>query len=251
MDTISAEILKCQDQWYSLLGQLESLKYCSIALADGNVRQIRLPKDVKPSLLMEEIYSFIQTKKAKLEDLRYWAIHPEYRNKKLEEFLTCLGLKPNFETGMVLGATVSLTTNPDVKVEGGIELLKEWEQIQTIKYENDPGVENSDMPKLLKKHRKKFQDTRVEMYVAKLHGEPAGQMTLFTCGKTAQLDEVYTIPKFREKHIASTLMSALIGVSKRRGIKNIIVVVPKTLASYGIYKKVGFIEKVDLVGYYR
>lgn len=251
MDAISKEILKCQDQWYSLLGPLERLKYCSIALADGNVRQIRLPNNVEPSLLVEEIYTFIQKKKAKWDDLRYWAIHPDYRNKQLEEFLTSIGLKPNVEIGMVLGTMISLITNFAVKIEDGLEVLKEWEQIQVVKYENESEVENLDIPKLLKEHRKKFRNAKVEIYVAKLHDKLAGRITLFTCGRTAQLDEIYTIPKFRRKHVASTLMSFVTGIVKKRGIENIIVVVPKTLASYDMYKKFGFLEKVKLMGYYR
>ena len=104
--------------------------------------------------------------------------------------------------------------------------------------------------RILEQSRKRFQDTRIEIYVAKLYDEPAGKMVLFTCGKTAQLDEVYTMPKFRRRHVASTLMSVLIGVARQRSIEHIIIVVPKIFNSYNIYKKIGFLEKVELRGYY-
>ena len=135
MDEVSTEILRCQDEWYSLLGALEDLQYCSVALADGNVRRIRLPQEVEPSVLMKEVKSFLRKKKAKLSELWYWAIHPDFKNKKLEDFLISRDFKFNLEIGMVLGPRVSLRIDPDVLIEGGEEMTEEWEQVQKTEYQ--------------------------------------------------------------------------------------------------------------------
>ena len=251
MHKISTEILRCQDEWYSLLEPLEDLKYCCIALADGNVRRIRLPGDVHPSCLMQEVESFVEKKKAKLEDLRYWAIHPSYRNEQLERFLLSGGFKFNLEIGMVLGPTISLTTNPRVKIEGGSQPPKDWEQAKAALYAHDPDVVPSEIPRLVDHNRRRCSDPRVEMYVAKLDAQPAGMMALFTSQRTCQIDEVYTMPEYRKQYVASTLMAALIGAAEKRDAENIIVVGPKTFASCDIYKKMGFREKVELAGYYK
>jgi GNAT superfamily N-acetyltransferase len=251
MDRISEEILRCQDEWYSLLEPLEDLKYCSVALADGNVRRIRLPAQVHPSCLIQEVESFVEKRKAKLEDLRYWTIHPSYRNEQLERFLLSNGFKFNLEIGMVLGRTISLVTNPHVEIEGGSELPQDWEQVQIVLYTHDPDVVPSEIPRLVERNRRRFSDSRVEMYVAKLDAQPTGMMALFTSQSTCQIDEVYTIPQFRKQHVASTLMAALIDAARKRGAENVIISAPGTFASLNIYRKMGFREKIELAGYYR
>lgn len=251
MDRISEEILRCQDEWYSLLEPLEDLRYCSVALADGNVRRIRLPDEVHPSCLMQEVESFVEKKKAQIEDLRYWTIHPSYRNEQLERFLLSNGFKFNLEIGMVLGPTISLTTNPRVKIEGGFVLPEDWEQVQIDLYAHDPDVVPSEIPRFVEHNRRRFSDSRVEMCVAKLDDQPAGMMALFTSRSTCQIDEVYTLPEFRKQHVASTLMTVLIDAARKRGAENVIIVAPGTFASLDIYKRIGFREKVELAGYCR
>jgi GNAT superfamily N-acetyltransferase len=200
---------------------------------------------------MEEVCAFIEEKKARLEDLRYWAIHPACRDRRLEVYFACQGFKSNLEIAMVLGPTVSLASNRRVEIQVGVEPPEEWETVHIAKYQEDRDVETSDIPRLLEYNRSRFQDPRVQVYVAKLQGRPAGAMALFTSHQTAQIDEVYTIPKFRRQHVASTLMAALVDTAKQGGVRNIIVVVPKTFPSYDMYRKIGFIEKLELPGYYR
>lgn len=251
MDRLVAEILSSQDQWYSLLEPLEDLQYCSVALADGNVRRICLGGHVRPAALMEEVCAFIEEKKARLEDLRYWAIHPGCRNRRLEAYFAWQGFKSNLEIAMALGPTVSLATNPCVEIQGGVEPPEEWRAVHIAKYQEDRDVESSDIPRLLEYNKSRFQDPRVQVYVAKLRGQPAGTMALFTSDQTAQIDEVYTMPKFRRQHVASTLMAALVDTAKQGGVRNIIIVVPKAFPSYNMYRKIGFFEKLQLPGYYR
>jgi GNAT superfamily N-acetyltransferase len=200
---------------------------------------------------MEEVGAFIEEKKAKLEDLRYWAIHPAYRNKQLETYFASQGFKSNLEIAMVLGSTVSLLTNPRVEVQGGVEPPEEWKTVHMAKYQEDRDIKTSDIPKLLEHYRSRFQNPRVQVYVAKLQGHAAGTMALFTSEQTAQIDEVYTMPKFRRQRVASTLMATLLDIAKQSGVQNIIIVVPKTFPSYNMYRKIGFFEKLQLPGYYR
>jgi ribosomal protein S18 acetylase RimI-like enzyme len=200
---------------------------------------------------MEEVEAFIENKKGRLEDLRYWAIHPAYRNKRLEALFVSQGFKFNLEIGMALGPKVSLATNPRVEIEGGVELPEEWETVQIAKCQEDRDIEGSDIPRLLEHNKSRFQDPRVQVYVAKLQGQPAGTMALFTSHQTAQIDEVYTIPRFRRQHVASTLMATLLDIAKQSGLQNIIIVVPKVFPSYNMYRKIGFFEKLQLPGYYR
>jgi ribosomal protein S18 acetylase RimI-like enzyme len=200
---------------------------------------------------MEEVGAFIEEKNAKLEDLRYWAIHPAYRNKRLEALFVSQGFKSNLEIAMALGSTVSLATNPRVEIQGGVELPKEWKTVHIAKYQEDRHIKTSDIPGLLEHNKSRFQDPRVQVYVAKLQGRPAGTMALFTSHPTAQIDEVYTIPKFRRQYVASTLMATLLDIAKQSGVRNIIIVAPKALPSYNMYRKIGFFEKLQLPGYYR
>jgi GNAT superfamily N-acetyltransferase len=198
---------------------------------------------------MKEVKSFLRKKKAKLSELWYWAIHPDYKNKKLEDFLISRDFKFNLEIGMVLGQRVSLRIDPDVLIEGGSEMTEEWEQVQKTEYQNDIFVKTPQIPELLKRKRERFKDPRVEIYVAKLRGKPVGKMTLFTSGKTAQIDEVYTLPDFRIKRVSSTLMATLIDIARLRDVKNIIVVAPDTFKSMEMYKRIGFVKKIELPGY--
>lgn len=251
MDKVAVEILRCQDEWYSLASELKDLKYCSIALADGNVRRIQLPESVAPASLVEEIESFVKEKNGKLEDLRYWALHPSCENKNLSRFLFSKGFKFNLEMGMALGQEAALSINPNLKIENCIKSQNLWETIKTMQYREDSEILPSKIQELIDRDRKRFRDERVEIYIASRNGEPAGMMALFSSEKTAQIDEVYTVPKFRKQRVASTLMKAIIDIARQRKMENIIIAAPRTFDSYHIYKKMGFIEKVELPGYFK
>ena len=79
-------------------------------------------------------------------------------------------------------------------------------------------------------------------YVSYFNNVPIAMLVFLSDGREGYITKVSTIPAFRRKHVASSLMQYAIGEQRKKGVQEIILVTDKYSSNEKFYEFNNFVE---------
>ncbi|MFQ5490297.1 MAG: GNAT family N-acetyltransferase [Phycisphaerae bacterium] len=149
-----------------------------------------------------------------------WAPAVDQPVEALEAFLTTRGFVPREMTVMRLGAWPEPGEGPDVRVLPARPMRQAFERTYLIESQDDLARARA------RAALEYLDEASMSLFVAMRGDEPMGRGGLFEVGDVGLIVELYVIPSARRQGIGRAVMTQLVAMARRAGLRMVCAEVP-------------------------
>ena len=183
---------------------------------------------------------------------RQWFVENSTLAARVEPELTDLGYARNAEHLMFARRPSGIAANPAVSVRPARDqsTRDDHDAVAGLLHEED-GYDHEVSHQLLALNWRRQAELASEVYVAYLDGQPAGNVSFDTVGRTGELYEVETVPALRRRGVAATMVLAMRARAVESSLDPFFLRTTVGHTTYEMYEKLGFDREGMLEGFLR
>ncbi len=162
------------------------------------------------------------------------------------------GFRRKAEHLMFARRPATLTANPEVALRPARDAAT-WDDHDAVAglLHEEEGYDHEVSYQLLGLHRRRQAELGSEVYVAYVDGRPIGNVAMDGIGGAGELYEVETIPAFRGRGVAATMVLAMRARAGERDLSPFFLRTTVGHSTWQMYEKLGFVREGTLEGFLR